>query len=38
MSRPPLHRNINFPKPLTSVIYRLPKFTELSNVDITTFF
>ena len=38
MSRPPLHRNTNFPKPLTSVIYRLPKFTEVSNVDITIFF
>lgn len=38
MSRPPLHSNINFPKPLTSVIYRLPNFTEVSNVDITTFF
>lgn len=38
MSRPPLHRNTNFPKPLTSVIYRLPKFTEASVLDITTFF
>ena len=38
MSRPPLHSNKNFPKPLTSVIYRLPKFTQVSNVDITTFF
>ena len=28
MSRPPLHSNKNFPKPLTSVIYRLPKFNQ----------
>ena len=38
MSKPPLHTNKKFPKPLTSVIYRLPRFIEVSNIELTIFF
>jgi len=38
MSRPPLHSNSNFPKPMTSIIYRLPNFAKVTDENITDFF
>lgn len=38
MSRPPLHSNRNFPKTMTSIIYRLPNFAKLTDENITEFF
>lgn len=38
MSRPPLHSNSNFPKPMTSIIYRLPNFAKLTDENIIDFF